>query len=322
MMLRLDSLLGIARGLLPACLGGVPAGFAGGLGRFPPCLGWLGVEVRLDAGAAVDLAVSIDGRGPGRLVLAASAAQLRADLPTSWQATLAVVDEWAAARDPAVGAARELWFEVDAGAELRPPIVFFTLVDVDEAAVDPLLAASALRRLGAPDPAVERLRRARAGWSPGVRLHHVASLTPRGRAALRVVASAPREALGRTLSELGWAGDEDALSTLIEALGDWTGRVSFDLDLDDEAPRRLGIEWYLPVSSRGDPRWQRAFAAAQTLAGALPEKVEAAREWGEDFAIGERVLLHRYLHLKFVLVAGAPTAVKGYLGLMPRLRAR
>lgn len=321
MMLRLDSLLGIARGLLPACMGSLPSVYSGGLGRFPPCLGWLGVEARLDAEPTLDLAVSVDGRGPGRLVLAAAADLLRADLPERWQPTLVAIDDWAAARDPATAAATELWFEVDAGGEDRPPIVFFTMVGADSAAVDALLAATALRRLGAPDPAIERLAQARAGWSSDVHLHHLASLTPRGRSALRVVASAPSEALVPTLAGLGWVGDAAGLGELLAALGDWTGRVSFDLDLDDDPPRRLGIEWHLPSSPRTDSRWQRAFAAARELAGASPEKIDAAKEWAEDIALGERVAIHRYLHLKFVLRPASSPMAKGYLGLTARLRS-
>ncbi|MBL9107091.1 MAG: hypothetical protein JNL82_39695 [Myxococcales bacterium] len=320
-MVRLDSLLGLARGLLPACVGTVPATLPGGLGRFPPCLSWLGVEVRLDDDATVDLAASVDGRGAGRLVLAASEVQLRADLPAQWGATLAAIGDWAAARDPGLAAVQELWFEVDAGGELRPPIVFFTVVGALPDGVDALLDAAVLPRLGAPPEALERLRTARAGWTSDVRVHHLASLAPRGRGGLRVVASAPTDALMATLRGLGWADDTAVLDALLAALGDWTGRVSFDLDLDADAPRRLGIEWHLLASPRTDPRWQRALAAAQELAGARPEKVEAAREWAEDITLGERVTIHRYMHLKFVVRPDVPLTSKAYLGLAPRLHA-
>lgn len=319
MMLRLDSLLGIARGLLPGSVGRLPYTLPGGLAHFPPCLSWLGIEFRLDARSDLDLAVSIEGRGPGRQVLAASASQLRAALPAQWRSTLAAIDAWAGATDPALAAATELWLEVDAGAEERPPIVFLTTVGLAATAIEGLLASPVLLHLGTPEPALARLRRACADWQPAIHLHHVASLSPRGRSALRVVASAPRDALASTLAELGWTNTQPELDDLLARLGDWTGRVSFDLDLDDDAPQRLGIEWYLPVSPRTDPRWQQAFSAAQELAGALPDKIEAAREWAEDLAIGTDVVVHRYLHLKFVLRPKEPLSVKGYLGLCPRI---
>lgn len=317
-MLRLGTLMALAGRLLPPVFGGLPAP-RGGMAVFPPCLAWLGVEVRLDADGTIDLATNIEGVGPGRRVVAASEGALREALPPAWWPTLAVLADWASGRDPALAPVTELWFEVDAGGEGRPPIVFLTLVDMATQDVRRVLASPALRSLGAADAVVDRFARMHAAWPAELQLHHVASLAPRGSPALRVVASTPVELLLPTIEALGWQGDASAVRGLLAALGDHSGRVTFDLDLEDGPSRRLGIEWYLPTMPAGDPRWRRALDVAGELAGGRPDRIAAAEAWANDPVGVGRVGVRRYFQLKFVLRPDIGWTAKAYLGVRPRL---
>ncbi|MBL9101689.1 MAG: hypothetical protein JNL82_12070 [Myxococcales bacterium] len=189
----------------------------------------------------------------------------------------------------------------------------------EQAVLERVLGAPALPALGVPDSVLDCFSRVYRGWSAGIELHHLASLSPRGAPALRVVASTPFERLLPTIEELGWQGDASAVHALLTALGDHSGRVTFDLDLADGPSHRLGIEWYLPTIPAGDPRWRQALAVAGELAGGCAARIAAAEAWANERGGVGRVGVRRYFQLKFVLRSGAAWATKAYLGVRPAL---
>lgn len=322
-MFRLSSLHAVAARLLPPALGDLGEAPGVGLGRFPACFNWLGVEARLadaDADADdLDLALSLDPAPLARLALLAALPGLAAELPGAWSSTLDRLAAWARA-DAGLARAPAIWLEVDRGREATPPILFVTTLGLAASEVEALVD----RVVDGPRaPAlVAAVRRLVAAWSGRGAIHHLADLRPRGVDAVRVVGSVGRGELDRLLGALAWAPERGALTELGRALGELADPWTIDVDVAIGGRGRLGVECHLPTDPAVDRRWRPIFDHAVRAAGATPARLAALHGWPTRHVLGDSIVIDRHLHLKFTLREGAAPTSKAYLGVRPTLTSR
>lgn len=258
------------------------------------CFSWVMLECRLDDDPRVDVVFHVDRRHrPDAL----------RRCPAGWSHARRILSAWSDIRSPLHGLAT-LTFEVDhSPSGWSPPVVFAALE----------------RRLG-EDPGAAVAGEARAALAPdvpaawdgvlsslprGVWPMHVASLTPRGIAAARLVASVPTEAVGAFLSAARWPGRAAAAQSIADRAGRFCPRVNLHLDVSDGIAERLGMEIFHPGAPGHDARWTPVFAF---LEACVPATVHALTAWPSHDAP-----LLRLLGLKLLVEGDGLVGAKAYL---------
>ncbi len=282
-------------GALPAWAGALDR--AADLDRaFGPTLTWLSLELR--PGGRVDLATCV--ARPDAAALARHAAASEPLAPAA-----AFARWWA---DGAGGLPLPTaWFEFDARRAV--PLVFAALArgpadalpDAEQAIA--LLDAAPTFRDALSAEVLATARRVLAALPAGAIPLHLASLAPRGLAALRLVATVPLAALDPWLDAIGWPGPRGRARTLATRAGAFGSHLNVHLDLGPAVGPGLAVElfWRDP----GDRRWNRVLDALPVDADR--PLVDAGRRWTS------RDPRRRRLQVKLVLAADGSLAARPYL---------
>jgi len=145
---------------------------------------------------------------------------------------------------------------------------------------------------------------------------HVASLTPRGIAAVRLVLTIPVVSLRSYLSAIGWPGDFRELKKSLLSLGVVSGRFGIQLDVGHSVGATLGLQFH---RSHRDPSWPPLLQRFVGSGLCSASRAQHLLQWlGDGLGVLPNrrfpVSIRRELELKVQHTTGVPDRGKAYLG--------
>ncbi|MFO0547690.1 MAG: hypothetical protein U0271_04830 [Polyangiaceae bacterium] len=262
-------------------------------GRFS----WLMLECRVSDDARVDLVLHVDREKRDGLAEACAAWPVMRDVAAAWTRPSSPLFELAT-----------FTAELDLGGSgWSTPIVFAALESSpgEPPMVDASRAVRALLRVSGHREDPPALARALDALGPRGWPMHVASLLPRGRDGVRLVASIPSDEVGAFAERAGWEGSPSAASDLATRLSATLPRLAVHLDLGANVGPDLGVEVFFPGSPKTDRRWAPIF---RYLDEVHPAKAQALADWPQSTGDTPRLL-----GIKVVVRASGERVAKAYL---------
>ena len=264
----------------------------------------------------------------------------------AWAAVQRVAERWSTPDDLLHGAIDELWLELDAapgdgGAALAlrdaRPSVFAVL---ERAGAESVRIACELVRIlvsGEESAGLGRaLSRCSVACPESARVSHVGVMLGRSLPAMRVhVRGLPVRELKRYLSRIGWAGEQEEIAALAQALLDYGDWVVVCLDILGDQIMRVGVECFFAEKRGLDPRWRPLLQRLVDLGLSSTDKAEALLRWpgtftpldspgrwpedliAQSLAEPEETLGafdRRLSHVKLTFVPAQPVTAKAYFG--------
>lgn len=342
MLVALDRTLELVAPLLPPAL--VCPGMLGTLaavaGELPAVASGGAVECRLGASSRVDLLMYLLAEeGGARALLRRSAENAPALLATpAWRGILDFCAAWAEPGSMLHAGVPVFWleFDVEGEAPMPPAPLPFPCVErhlldesspeeqdgAERAACLAVIRQSAALLLGRPlAPATARVMdRCLERLPPRGRALHVAPLATRGRDAVRLVVSLPKDEVDAYLARIEWPGDKGAIEELLATMYGDARRVAIHLDVTTVVEPILGLELFHPP---GDPRWEPLLGELVARGACMPDKRDALLQWPASASV--RPPQHRWpsriettILVKLVARPGEPLEAKAYLGFTRR----
>jgi len=248
---------------------------------------FFGFECRLDdpSGSADFLAcIAVDGREAWRDALPPS--DLPPDAPSrpAWERLAGIVRRWSDPADPLHETIHNMWVEFDLdNPALAPTPSVFMGSDTLTAAADPAWLIDASAELtGAPLSPMRRttIVRCLAALPTGADLFQTGMMLSRPAAPVRLcLRGLANDDIPRYLTDVGRAGDAEAVRVLLEETARLSERIILDLDADEGVGDRIGVEIRVAGGPGEAERLVELLRLPTARGSVLPVKAAAAPLW-------------------------------------------
>jgi hypothetical protein len=342
MLVALDRTLELVAPLLPPALVcqdtlGTLAAVAGDL---PAVASGGAVECRLGPSSRVDLLMYMVAEEGGHRVLLRQSAEDRSAVlrAPAWRGVLDFCAAWAEPASILHAGVPVFWleFDVEAGATIAPAPLPFPCVErhlleksppeeqdgAERAGCLEVIGQASALLLGRPLARATSMAMARCveRLPANGRALHVAPLATRGRDAIRLVVSVPRDEVLEYLDRIEWPGSKEEIGELVAAMFTSARRVALHLDVTTGVEPILGLELFHPP---GDPRWEPLMDELVRRGACTSDKRDALLQWPKSARVCPPH--HRWpsqiettILVKLVSKPGEPLEAKAYLGFTSR----
>ena len=263
----------------------------------------------------------------------------------AWQRVKAFSETWADPNSSLYNKVENTWLEFDI-AENQPaiplPSFFFGTYSAIQAKMPPhqhqWVTGGALKILlnnTLPIDTQRQLLTCFNALPDGAYVFQVGTMLARETDAVRIcIRGIAPEQVVPYLLEVGWSGSAEELKELVERLSGLVDRVDLDLDVGATVYPKIGLECYLNMQPKFEPRWARFLNGLVEKGLCVPEKQKALLAypgynhermntdvWPKQLLTMSTLLGAHYLsmiirsihHIKIVYQPEAPLQAKAYL---------